>query len=166
MANIINLDRVSKGYGAAGVLLDGVSLGLDEADRVGGGGLHRAGKEGLGAAYLDQDGRDLEITKPVSLLELKHLARCEVEKFRMQDRLWARIVYDFALAHRLRTISRTHLIGALTPLYLGWVASYVQETAAMSRDEIARRQEELARSFEGNKPYLVSRWRGPDRFNP
>jgi ATPase subunit of ABC transporter with duplicated ATPase domains len=47
MANIINLDRVSKGYGAAGVLLDGVSLGLDEADRVGVVGLNGAGKTTL-----------------------------------------------------------------------------------------------------------------------
>lgn len=106
------------------------------------------------------------VLPPVTLLELKHLAKCPAEQFRMQDRLWARIVYDFGLAHRLRTISRVHLLGALTPLYLGWVASYVRETVAMSAEEIARRQEQLARAFEENKPYLVSRWRWPDRFNP
>ncbi len=31
VANIVNLDRVSKGYGAAGPLLTEVSLGLDDA---------------------------------------------------------------------------------------------------------------------------------------
>ena len=106
------------------------------------------------------------VLPPVTLLELKHLAKCPAEQFRMQDRLWARIIYDFGLAHRLRTISRAHLLGALTPLYLGWVASYVRESSAMNAEEVARRQEQLARAFEENKPYLVSRWRWPDRFNP
>jgi hypothetical protein len=106
------------------------------------------------------------VLPPVTLLELKHLARSTAENFRMADRLWARIVYDFALAHRLRAISRTHLMGALTPLYLGWVASYVQEVAGMTAEQVGQRQEHLARAFEENKPYLVSRWRWPDRFNP
>ena len=47
MANIINLDRVSKGYGAAGPLLTDVSLGLDDADRIGVVGLNGAGKSTL-----------------------------------------------------------------------------------------------------------------------
>ncbi|MDT4989564.1 MAG: transport system ATP-binding/permease protein, partial [Micromonosporaceae bacterium] len=46
MANIVNLDRVSMGY-AAGQLLDGVSLGLDDADRVGVVGLNGMGKTTL-----------------------------------------------------------------------------------------------------------------------
>lgn len=47
MANIVNLDRVSKGYGPTGPLLTDVSLGLDEADRVGVVGLNGAGKSTL-----------------------------------------------------------------------------------------------------------------------
>jgi len=33
------------------------------------------------------------------------------------DDLWARIVYDFALAHRLRIMNRDHLLRAMTPVY-------------------------------------------------
>ena len=84
----------------------------------------------------------------------------------MPDELWVRIIYDFALAYRLRTINRGHLMGALTPLYLGWVASYVQEVAARSPLAAEQRFEQLARAYEEGKPYLVSRWRWPDRFNP
>ncbi|MEO3742573.1 ABC-F family ATP-binding cassette domain-containing protein [Plantactinospora sp. B5E13] len=47
MANIVNLDRVSKGYGAAGQLLTDVSLGLDDTDRIGVVGLNGAGKSTL-----------------------------------------------------------------------------------------------------------------------
>jgi ATP-binding cassette subfamily F protein uup len=47
VANIVNLDRVNKGYGAAGQLLTDVSLGLDDADRIGIVGLNGAGKSTL-----------------------------------------------------------------------------------------------------------------------
>jgi ATPase subunit of ABC transporter with duplicated ATPase domains len=47
VANVINLDRVSKGYGPVGPLLTDVSLGLDEGDRVGVVGLNGAGKTTL-----------------------------------------------------------------------------------------------------------------------
>jgi len=47
VANIVNLDRVSKGYGAAGQLLTDVSLGLDDDARVGIVGLNGAGKSTL-----------------------------------------------------------------------------------------------------------------------
>ncbi|HEX8346606.1 MAG TPA: ABC-F family ATP-binding cassette domain-containing protein [Actinoplanes sp.] len=47
MANVVNLDKVNKGYGAAGQLLTDVSLGLDDDDRVGIVGLNGAGKSTL-----------------------------------------------------------------------------------------------------------------------
>jgi glucosylglycerate synthase len=104
------------------------------------------------------------ILPPVTLLELKKLSRQPLEGFRMPDALWARVVYDFALAYRLRTLSRGHLLGAMAPLYLGWVGTRVLE--AESAASAVARQEQLERTFEQNKPYLVQRWRWPDRFNP
>jgi ATP-binding cassette subfamily F protein uup len=47
MANIVNLDRVTKAYGTAGTLLSDVSLGLDDSDRVGVVGLNGSGKSTL-----------------------------------------------------------------------------------------------------------------------
>lgn len=47
MANLINLDRVGKGYGPTGRLFTDVSIGLDESDRVGVVGLNGAGKSTL-----------------------------------------------------------------------------------------------------------------------
>jgi hypothetical protein len=106
------------------------------------------------------------VLPPVTLLELKRLSRLPVEQFHMPDPVWAKIVYDFALAHRLRSIGRSHLLGALTPLYLGWVASYVAEVQAGDAMAAEQRVERLAVAYEEAKPYFVSRWRWPDRFNP
>lgn len=106
------------------------------------------------------------ILPPTILFELRKLSRLQQEEFRMADELWARSVYDFALAHRLRTISRDHLLRAVTPLYLGWVASYALEMENASARAAEQRFERLGQAFEANKGYLVSRWRWPDRFNP
>ena len=100
------------------------------------------------------------------MLEIRKLSRLGPEQFRMPDDLWAAIVYDFALAHRLRTINRDHLLRSFTPLYLGWVASYAVEMADKDALEVEPRLERLARAYETAKPYFVSRWRWPDRFNP
>jgi hypothetical protein len=106
------------------------------------------------------------VLPPVTLFELKKLSRLPAEQFHMADSLWVRIVYDFALAHRLRTINRAHIFGALTPLYLGWAASYALEIGATTSAVADARTEKLAAAFEADKSYLLSRWRWPDRFNP
>ncbi|WP_348268315.1 hypothetical protein P8936_03565 [Edaphobacter paludis] len=104
------------------------------------------------------------VLPPNSLLGLKRLSITPADSFHMPDNLWARIVYDFALAYRLRTINRGHLLGALTPLYLAWVASHLVLTSSGTPPE--KHIQDLAAAFETDKPYLVSRWRWPDRFNP
>jgi hypothetical protein len=104
------------------------------------------------------------VLPPNSLLGLKRLSQMPDADFRMGDSLWARTVYDFILAYRLRTINRGHLLGALTPLYLAWVASHI--LLAHGGTDPERHVEEVALAFETDKAYLVSRWRWPDRFNP
>ena len=108
------------------------------------------------------------VLPPNSLLGLKKLSLLPPAAFRMPDSLWARIVYDFLLAYRLRTLNRGHLLGAFTPLYLAWVASHLLLTSGAAADSVAPENhiEALAAAFEADKPYLVSRWRWPDRFNP
>jgi hypothetical protein len=106
------------------------------------------------------------VLPPAALLELRKLARHPDESFRFRDALWARIIYDFALGHRLRVIPRDHLLGALAPLYLGWLASFALETEQAGPQEAEDRLESLGQVFEAQKPYLISRWRWPDRFSP
>jgi glucosylglycerate synthase len=105
------------------------------------------------------------VLPPATLFELRKLSRLPREQFHMPDELWVRIIYDFALAHRLRTITRDHLLKSLTPLYLGWVASYVRELQ-LAGIAAEQRLERLSLAYESGKPYLLSRWRWPDRFSP
>ncbi|MGA2888095.1 MAG: hypothetical protein ABSE51_08585 [Terracidiphilus sp.] len=103
------------------------------------------------------------VLSPNSLLALKRISVLDAAVFRMPENLWARIIFDFVIAYRLRTINRGHLLGALIPLYLSWVASHLNVTASGTSSE--RHIEAVAAAFEADKPYMVARWRWPDRFN-
>lgn len=106
------------------------------------------------------------VLPPGTLLELKRMARTPDAEIRMVDRLWARILYDFSLAYHTRIMSRDHLMGALAPLYLGWFASWSTEMGDCDPVRLEDRLEQMCLQFEAEKPYLISRWRWPDRFNP
>jgi hypothetical protein len=106
------------------------------------------------------------ILPPATLLELKRMCLQAPETFHFDDMAWARVVYDFALAWRMRVIDRDHLMGALTPLYLGWAASWVRALRDDGPIEAEGRSEALCAAYETQKGYLISRWRWPDKFNP
>lgn len=103
------------------------------------------------------------VLAPNSLLGLKRLSVVEPSAFRMGENLWARIVFDFLVAWRLRTLNRGHLLGALIPLYLAWVAGHLNVVKSGTSSEA--HVEAVAAAFESDKQYIVSRWRWPDRFN-
>jgi len=105
------------------------------------------------------------VLPPQSLLALKRLSTAPPAAFTIAPQLWARIVYDFILAFHLRTINRGHLLGAFTSLYLAWVASYLR-SAGHSSSASSCVIAETESAFQLEKPYLLARWRWPDRFNP
>ncbi len=99
------------------------------------------------------------ILAPDDLGDMLALSEYPSSEFRMGDRLWARVVYDFLLAYRARVMYRSHITQSLAPLYLGRVASLVLETRLRPDAAVAQSMERLARVFEDEKPYLVDRWR-------
>jgi hypothetical protein len=103
---------------------------------------------------------------PATALEIKRLAALAPESHVVPDDVWARVVFDFALAYRMRTLNRNHLLGSFLPLYLGWLASFVSEMQTATFAETERRLEQVCRAFEAQKPHLIARWRSPDGFNP
>ncbi len=123
----------------------------------------------VGAFQLGhQDLRDLwsEVLPPATLLALKHASQQAAAAFRLDDVLWARIVFDFAVGYHVRVMDRVQLLKSMTPLYLGWVAGFVNEVRGLDGAAAEERLERLCATFERQKRYLISRWRWPDRFSP
>jgi glucosylglycerate synthase len=106
------------------------------------------------------------ILPPQTLLALQRILCEPASAFRMPDHVWARIVYDFAVGWRFKAMDRVQLLRSMTPLYLGWVASFVNEVAPLDPAAADARVERVCTAFEAEKPYLIARWRWPDRFNP
>jgi len=77
------------------------------------------------------------------------------------DALWVRVVYEFALAFHRRVMAQEHLLKSFTPLYLGRVASFVQETQSLTHLEAESRIERLCRNFEREKTYVMDQWDKP-----
>jgi glycosyltransferase involved in cell wall biosynthesis len=72
--------------------------------------------------------------------------------------LWARILYDTAVAFRDRIASPDTLVDSLVPLYFGRTFSFVKKTAKLSTHQVEELIEEDCLTFEMTKPYLVKRW--------
>jgi hypothetical protein len=106
------------------------------------------------------------VLPPGTLLALRRAAAAPAGQARVSDALWARIVYDFALAHATRAVERQQLLRSMTPLYLGWVRGFVEGVRELNGDGMEARVEALCGWFEREKSYGIARWRWPDSFNP
>ncbi|HSM93034.1 MAG TPA: hypothetical protein VLT47_09100 [Anaeromyxobacteraceae bacterium] len=107
-----------------------------------------------------------QFVPPGALLALQRAAAAPAPEFRIEDRLWARLVFDFAVAHSTRLVERSQLLRSMTPIYLGWVASFANELQGLAPAAAEERVERLCRAFEAEKRYLVGRWRWPESFIP
>jgi hypothetical protein len=99
------------------------------------------------------------IIDPDNFGEVLELSDRPLDRFRFSDRLWTRVVYDFLLAYRARTVYRSHASQSLAPLYLGRAASVILDTQARPPAAITQSATRLCGVFEDEKPYLVDRWR-------
>jgi glucosylglycerate synthase len=91
-----------------------------------------------------------------TIAELTALA--ESQDFQFPDELWARLVYDFAVAHHRRILAREHVLRSITPLYLGKVASFFSEIRDSNHAEVENRIEKLCSEFEHALPHLIEKW--------
>jgi glycosyltransferase involved in cell wall biosynthesis len=93
---------------------------------------------------------------PDVLTQLRKLAKSNILEFRFPKKLWVRIIYEFALAYHKSVISRHHILGSLTPLYLGRTAAFVNENLESTSVEVENEIERLCLEFEKQKPYFLS----------
>ncbi|RLC81077.1 MAG: glycosyl transferase family 2 [Chloroflexi bacterium] len=100
-----------------------------------------------------------------NLAEVKRIASLPEADYAFPAELWAKVVYDFAVAYNKRGACRRleaspeEIITAMTPLYYGRTAGLVVESrdldSATFEEQVVQRQ---ARIFEQLKPYLLNRW--------
>ena len=118
-------------------------------------------KEGL----AELEGLWGRILTPENLTEVKRIAALPEADYSFPAGLWAKVVYDFAVAYNKRGTCRNletspnEVIAAMTPLYYGRTAGLVVESrdmdAATFEEQVVRSQAKL---FGDLKPYLVQRW--------
>ena len=106
------------------------------------------------------------VLPPETLLALQRHAASRGAGAGLPDGIWARVVFDFGVAHMTRIVERRQLLRSMAPLYLGWLAGLAQAASALDDAAFDARVEAMALAFEREKRYLVARWRWPDQFNP
>lgn len=89
------------------------------------------------------------------LLEIKDI---DYSYFDFPTHLWARILFDFAMAFKNRPTDRTFILDALIPLYLAKTLCFVKKSRGMSIQQAEEFIESECMVFEETKPYLLERW--------
>ncbi len=71
---------------------------------------------------------------------------------------WARILFDYIVATRNETAPADELIESLVPFYHSRVLSFVNRTLEMDTREAEEYLENITRTFQQEKSYLIERW--------
>ncbi|MCG6922974.1 MAG: glycosyltransferase [Acidobacteria bacterium] len=114
-------------------------------------GIFRQGVRDLGEVWA-------QALDEKTLAEVSALGTEEEDSFHFPDRLWVRVIYDYALAYRRRALPREQLLRALVPLYLGRTASFVSQNMDSGAEAVEGSIRALADEFVREKGYLCERW--------
>ncbi len=90
--------------------------------------------------------------------KLQEATELPQDLFELPTGLWAKILYDFAVAYKKTILPRNELIDILLPLYYGKTLSFVLETQAMNNQQVEEYIEDQCLQFEKAKPYLMEHW--------
>lgn len=91
--------------------------------------------------------------------KLLEIGAMQMTEFNFPTDLWARLLFDVAIAYRDAIVERDSIMDALIPLYFGRTLSFVKRTQRMSIKQAEEAIEEDCITFETAKPYLIKRWR-------
>jgi hypothetical protein len=98
------------------------------------------------------------VLAPEVFSKLAEVSGLAPERFDFPTELWAKILFDYAIAFRRGNPGTDSSLDSLQPLYYGRVLSYVNKVEAMSTQQIEEYVEDQCLIFEETKPYLVRRW--------
>ena len=104
-----------------------------------------------------------DILCPDCFREIGKAADMPVEEMRIPMITWVQTLYDIAATFHLWELNRKKLLQLMTPLYLGRVASFVNETRDLDSRQAEELVEEQAQAFEARKDYLIERWQAVKR---
>jgi len=108
-----------------------------------------------------------------NMVELEKIAKLSEKYFYIPDRVWVKLIYDFAVfvcqkmsPSKGKNESKQEedkslldtAIASMTDLYFGWVASYVKKTENIDVYQAERQIEDLCQEYEKLKPYLVKKY--------
>lgn len=82
----------------------------------------------------------------------------EKSSFYYPSRLWARILFNFAVAYKVHKVDRQELLKSLIPFYFSRILSYSNKTTDKGTRESEMYLENISRVFETEKYYLEKRW--------
>jgi glycosyltransferase involved in cell wall biosynthesis len=99
-----------------------------------------------------------DIFCPDCFEELRKCAGKAKTKFVMPVSTWVQVLYETAATFHHWTHNRTQLVNLVTPLYLGRVASFINQTKTMNSFQAEELVEEQAQVFEDHKGYLIEIW--------
>ncbi len=98
------------------------------------------------------------VLPPDQMNKLLEIAALPSEEFDFPTQVWAKLLYDFAVAYAREEVPRPDLLNSLIPLYYGKTFSFVRKTAKMSVQQAEEFIENECMVFEETKPYLIERW--------
>ena len=99
-----------------------------------------------------------DIFCPDCFEELRRCAGKAKTKFVMPVSTWVQVLYETAATFHHWAYNRTQLVNLVTPLYLGRVASFINQTKTMNSFQAEEVVEEQAQVFEDHKGYLIEIW--------
>jgi len=136
----------------------GFGLGIDEKPPE-----IKLNTEALFKSFVKGVGKYADICEKIiplpEYIEIKKYAQIkDKDQFYYHSSLWARILFNFAIAYRNNEIDRNLLLEALIPFYHSRVLSYVNKTLHLETRESEEYLENISRIFEAEKYYLIQRW--------
>lgn len=97
------------------------------------------------------------------IVEVNKAKKLSRDKFYYPSDLWARILFNFAIAYRNNEIPREKIIKSMIPFYHSRILSFVNKIGHLGTKECEEYFESIVRVFEDEKYYLIKRWDEDER---
>lgn len=104
-----------------------------------------------------------KIIPPPEMAQIRETKKLSKDQFYYPSDLWARILFNFAIAYRNNEVPRESVIKAMKPFYYSRILSFANTTGHMGIRECEEYFEKIVRIFEEEKEYLIRRWNEDDR---